>query len=105
MPPALAERTVRLGEAAIAWLPNPCGYIGIDLILGDAADGSNDYVIEINPRLTTSYIGLRALAQDNLAQAMVRIAMGAWSEALQWRSGYVDFSPDGAVTALAEARG
>ncbi len=37
------------------------GYFGVDLVLGEAADGSRDAVIEINPRLTTSYVGLRRL--------------------------------------------
>jgi tyramine---L-glutamate ligase len=33
-------------------------------------------VIEVNPRLTTSYVGLRAAAKTNLAVAMIRVAEG-----------------------------
>ncbi len=31
-------------------LPQPLGYLGIDMILGERSDGSDDVVIEINPR-------------------------------------------------------
>jgi predicted ATP-grasp superfamily ATP-dependent carboligase len=72
------------------------GYFGIDLILGEAADGSQDYVIEINPRLTTSYVGLRALSNTNLAQAMLDVAMGREPQ-LDWKPGRVRWSADGVV--------
>jgi predicted ATP-grasp superfamily ATP-dependent carboligase len=74
--PALARRAIQLAERAIDSLPDPLGYLGIDLILGHASDGRDDMVIEINPRLTTSYVGLRAAARDNLAGAMLAIAAG-----------------------------
>jgi predicted ATP-grasp superfamily ATP-dependent carboligase len=47
------------------------GYLGVDLVLGPNA--STDKVIEINPRLTTSYVGLRAAIESdkNLAAAML----------------------------------
>jgi predicted ATP-grasp superfamily ATP-dependent carboligase len=43
-----------IAEAVAASLPGLWGYVGIDVI--DAADGP--MVLEINPRLTTSYAGL-----------------------------------------------
>jgi hypothetical protein len=33
-------------------------------------------VVEINPRLTTSYVGLRQLLKTNLAAAMIEAAAG-----------------------------
>ena len=60
----------------VAALPSTIGYVGVDLVLGREPHGSEDAVIEVNPRLTTSYVGLRAAAQANLAEAMWRIAQG-----------------------------
>ena len=62
-------------------------------MLGDAADGSRDYAIEINPRLTTSYVGLRALAEFNIAEAMLRAATGKLAGAAQVEAGPRPFRP------------
>jgi predicted ATP-grasp superfamily ATP-dependent carboligase len=70
----LASRAQRLATQALAALPAACGYVGLDLVLGESPDGSQDYVIEVNPRLTTSYVGLRAACRDNLAEAMLQAA-------------------------------
>jgi predicted ATP-grasp superfamily ATP-dependent carboligase len=96
LPPALADRAVRLARRAVTAVPGLRGYVGVDLVLGDASDGSGDWVIEINPRLTTSYVGLRALAQTNLAEALLRVARGETQPALTWRPGVVRFRADGA---------
>ncbi len=45
-----------------------CGFVGIDLILGE--DANHDAVIEINSRLTTSYIGLRQMTDENLTRRL-----------------------------------
>lgn len=73
LPPALERRARDLGTRALRSLPRLAGYVGVDLILGAAADGREDVVVEVNPRLTTSYVGLRALTKDNLAQVMVDV--------------------------------
>ena len=72
----LAERARSLAERALAAMPPAVGYVGVDLVLGREPDGSQDAVIEINPRLTTSYVGLRTAATSNLAEAMWRVAQG-----------------------------
>jgi predicted ATP-grasp superfamily ATP-dependent carboligase len=100
IPPELAERAVRLARAALNGVPGLLGYVGVDLVLGDAPDGTRDYAIEINPRLTTSYIGLRALAGFNIAEAMLKVAGGEGPGPLAWRSGRVRFGADGAVERL-----
>ena len=95
IPPALSERAVTLGRRAISGVPGLLGYVGVDLILGDNDDGAEDLVIEINPRLTTSYVGLRALANTNLAGAMLRVASGEQVGDIRWSPGRIQFSPDG----------
>lgn len=72
----LDARGRALALAAVAALPGVRGYLGVDLILGPVDDGSEDYVIEINPRLTTSYLGLRAASRTNLAAAMIAVCCG-----------------------------
>jgi predicted ATP-grasp superfamily ATP-dependent carboligase len=74
--PLLIERAQRLALRAAQCLPQARGYLGFDLILGPARDGSCDRVIEINPRLTTSYLGLRQCTESNLAAAILASAMG-----------------------------
>ncbi|MCW4045653.1 MAG: ATP-grasp domain-containing protein [Candidatus Bathyarchaeota archaeon] len=43
------------------------GYVGVDLILTH----EKPVIIEVNPRLTTSYVGLRSVLDFNSAQAMI----------------------------------
>ena len=93
IPPDLAERAVTLGRKAVECVPGLRGYVGVDLVLGDAGD----FAIEINPRLTTSYVGLRALAETNLAGAMLDVCAGRPVD-LRWKPGRVRFTPDGAVS-------
>lgn len=69
------------------------------MVLGDAADGSQDYAIEVNPRLTTSYVGLRSLCESNLAESLMRVCEGQPVEPLRWKPGRVRFHPDGTVEA------
>lgn len=97
IPAALADRAVKLGSRALECLPGLKGYVGVDLVLGEAADGSEDFAIEVNPRLTTSYIGLRAMAGFNLAEAMLFAARGEPIGTMRWKRRRVRFSPDGRV--------
>ncbi len=99
LPDDLNRRAQCLAERAVAAVEGLCGYVGVDLVLGASADGSGDRVIEINPRLTTSYVGLRALAHFNLAEAMLAAATGAALPPLRWREGPIRFWPDGRVRA------
>jgi predicted ATP-grasp superfamily ATP-dependent carboligase len=94
--PELAARAQSLAAAACRTLPAPQGYLGIDLVLGEPEDGQEDYIIEINPRLTTSYVGLRKLARENLAGAMLAVAAGE-VPALSWHETTLEFSAAGEV--------
>ena len=94
--PHLAERARSLALRAVATLPEPRGYLGVDLVLGEHSDGSDDVVIEINPRLTTSYVGLRRLAEQNLAATMLDVLNGK-EVSLSFKAGKVQFEADGKV--------
>ncbi len=89
---ALAARAVALAALAVAVVPGLLGYVGVDLLLGDA-----DAVLEINPRLTTSYLGLRALCRDNLAAALLRLQRGEDLPPLVWHGGRVRFDAAGQI--------
>jgi len=92
LPTELADRALTLADRAMSTIEGLRGYVGVDLVLGAECD----QVIEINPRLTTSYIGIRGLALSNLAEAMVRIAQGADRAKVRWRTGTVSWSADSA---------
>lgn len=96
LPGDLAGRAQALAVRAIGTLASPLGYLGVDLVLGADASGADDFVIEVNPRLTTSYVGLRSLCVTNLAQAMLALAEGVEVE-LSWRGGSIQFDASGDV--------
>ncbi len=58
------DNVFELARSAVSLIPGLNGYVGVDLVLVN--DGA--LLIEINPRLTTSYIGLRQVTPVNLAQ-------------------------------------
>ena len=60
------QEAVALVERAATLVPGLKGYIGVDILIAN----EKCYLIEINPRLTTSYIGLRSVVNVNLAQAI-----------------------------------
>jgi predicted ATP-grasp superfamily ATP-dependent carboligase len=87
----MAGRAQVLAQRTISALPSTCGYVGIDMVLGEG--GSPDVVIEVNPRLTTSYVGLRQLVRENLAAAMLHTADGD-PPVLSLHPGRVEFTAD-----------
>lgn len=97
--PRLAERATQLSRRALGALPPAAGYVGVDLILGEAPDGGEDVLVEVNPRLTTSYVGLRCAVAENLAQAMLDVAVGR-PPSIGVLSDAVEFTSHGAVSKL-----
>jgi predicted ATP-grasp superfamily ATP-dependent carboligase len=95
LPEPLVRRAVDLSRRAVDMVAGLGGMVGVDLIMGEADDGSLDRVIEINPRPTTSYVGLRQLAIDNLAGAALKIARGETVSPIRWRDGTIPFSTTG----------
>jgi predicted ATP-grasp superfamily ATP-dependent carboligase len=102
LPELLARRARRIAQVAVTAVPGLRGYVGVDVVLGDEGDGSRDVVIEINPRLTTSYIGYRALADRNLAELMLSVVRGDVVAEPTWRFGpgrgtALHWTPDGQI--------
>ncbi len=91
--PPLADEAASLARRVLRAIPGLCGYFGIDLVLA----GADSVVIEINPRLTTSYVGLRRLAKGNLMQLLLDVVAGKPVSPPTWHDGAVRFSPDGKV--------
>jgi predicted ATP-grasp superfamily ATP-dependent carboligase len=96
LPAMLDQRARALAEKAVASVDGLAGYVGVDLVLGGSA--ADDVVIEINPRVTTSYVGLRALAEFNLAAEWLNLMTGGPSVEWRWRPGEVQFRADGTVS-------
>jgi predicted ATP-grasp superfamily ATP-dependent carboligase len=63
-----AEAAVRACEA----VPGLRGYIGVDVML----TASGAVVIEVNPRLTTAYLGVRRALQENVAEMAIAACAG-----------------------------
>lgn len=62
----LSDQAFSLAKRLTESFSGLIGYVGVDLILSD----DKVTVIEVNPRLTTSYVGLRKVAHFNVAQAI-----------------------------------
>ncbi|MDR2707805.1 MAG: ATP-grasp domain-containing protein [Nitrososphaerota archaeon] len=62
------EREVfRVAEAVVGCFSGLRGYVGVDMVL----TGSGPVVLDVNPRLTTSFIGLSRVADFNVANAIL----------------------------------
>ncbi len=100
----LDRRARTLAERAVRCVDGLHGFFGVDLVLGEAADGRADAVIEINPRLTTSYVGLRRLARFNIAEALLALATNDPLPAWSWRTAPIVFDASGRILASSEER-
>ncbi|MEI6241307.1 MAG: ATP-grasp domain-containing protein [Planctomycetia bacterium] len=72
---ALARRAVD-AVAHAAGDDAPAGWVGVDMILGARDDGRADRVLEVNPRLTTSFVRLAAASPRSLVRTMLDVAAG-----------------------------
>ena len=87
-----AHAVQAVAQAACRAVPGLRGYVGVDLILPERAAGSA-IVVEINPRLTTSYLGYRELAEANLAERLLSAERAR--PPISWRAGVVLFDANG----------
>lgn len=68
------------------------GYVGVDLIVSVEDGEVTPVVVEINPRLTTSYVGYRRLVRGDLSICWERPEE---ARLLDWKSGQVQFDGEG----------
>jgi tyramine---L-glutamate ligase len=69
----LAARAREAALGACRTLPGLRGFVGVDLILTE----SDAFVIEVNPRLTTAYLGVRSALEENVAALALAACAGA----------------------------
>jgi predicted ATP-grasp superfamily ATP-dependent carboligase len=64
---SLKEETFLMAEKAVECFSGLKGYVGVDFVLGK----DKPFVVDVNPRLTTSYVGLSQTVGFNVAQALI----------------------------------
>jgi predicted ATP-grasp superfamily ATP-dependent carboligase len=74
----LAPRAIDAATRACLAVPGLRGFIGVDLVLSS----SEAFVIEVNPRLTTAYLGVRAAVDANVARLVLEACDGHLPQAL-----------------------
>jgi len=67
----LKQETFKIAEKVTESFSDLKGYVGVDFVLTE----HKPFVVDVNPRLTTSYIGLRKVAQFNVAEAIVNAVL------------------------------
>lgn len=88
------EKVYDVTRRAMAAVPDLRGYIGVDLLLPSRQAAEQEpLVVEINPRLTSSYHGYRLLSNVNLAERM--LSPGNAFEPITWRTTEVVFRANG----------
>jgi predicted ATP-grasp superfamily ATP-dependent carboligase len=87
------EEIVRIAASAITVLGCQ-GYTGVDIVLGD-----QPYVVDVNPRITTSIVGIAACMEEEIADVLVKASRGEGPSAVHL-SGRVRFDTEGRVERL-----
>ena len=73
---ALARRAVAAVERASGGA-SAVGWVGVDMLLGDRHDGRDDRVLEVNPRLTTSFVVQASMASTSLVRSLIDRAVAS----------------------------
>jgi len=96
----LKSEAFAMAERIVNFFPNLRGYVGVDLVLTE----KEPVIIEVNPRLTSSYMGLRRVVNFNPAQAMMNAVLKRELPTNVQSCGYAYFSkieaPNPTINAL-----
>jgi predicted ATP-grasp superfamily ATP-dependent carboligase len=85
---SLEKEALKAAERAVEGIGGLKGYVGVDMILTEA----EAMVLEVNPRLTSSYVGLRRVTNFNPAEAIVDATIGRELPKNVQSRGYAFFS-------------
>jgi len=83
----LQEKALEAAVRTIETFPGLSGYVGVDMVLTE----EEPFIIDINPRLTTSYVGARRVLKLNLGHAIVQGASNGELPRHVRASGYAVF--------------
>ena len=97
----LGERAHALSVAAVGSFPDPRGFIGVDLVLGETE--KDDRVVEINPRPTTSYCALRRRSTVNLAGLSLELLAGRKPPPPSWPAHPESYDSEGNAEEINES--
>lgn len=89
----LAGRAAERAVAVCAALPGLVGYVGVDVVLS----GDDALIVEVNPRLTTAYLGVRRALGANPAALALAACLGTLPAAAPPAVRRVRFTAGGAV--------
>lgn len=94
--PAVHPRAAEIVDTAkrAATLLGCQGYAGIDLVVGERI-----WVVDVNPRMTSSIVGITAVMDEEIADILVRASYGDVPAKVHLK-GHARFDKDGAVTVL-----
>jgi predicted ATP-grasp superfamily ATP-dependent carboligase len=70
------------------------GYCGVDMVVADKV-----YVVDVNPRITTSLVGIAACMKEEIADLLVAASKGEGPAAVHLE-GHARFDTDGKVTRI-----
>ena len=84
----LKLKAFKQAEIMCEIFPGLRGYVGVDIILTK----DKLFVVDVNPRLTTSYVALSRVCRINLAEALVNSILKGSIPTLIENNGYVCFS-------------
>ncbi len=84
----LKEEALEAARLSVESFRGLKGYVGVDLVMTE----EHPVILEVNPRITTSYIGLRRITDFNMAQAMMNsVSRGELPKDTR-ETGFVSFS-------------
>ena len=84
----LKEEAIMVSKKVVELFSGLRGYVGVDLVLTK----DKAFVVDVNPRLTTSYVGLSLVSNFNVAQASINAVLKDQLPTQNESCGFVYFS-------------